>query len=191
MLNVARSSSSAGANLTRSVTSSIRLAWGCGHQEGLSNFHTTPRFVNNMPFPLPIFSSTLLLERGTIITSGVFSRIKPKLGLSLSLQCLSPLSSLSRTLAAPPPRSFCERLHLPRPGKGCTPSPSLQPHAGTLPSYWVSSTLLTRPSYGARRVSPRTSCCRICVSHLTSCGSLETAWNHPPYLSQCSGIHSR
>ena len=123
ILSVARSSSSAGANLTRSVTSSIRLAWGCGHQEGLSNFHTTPRFVTNMPFPLTIFSSTLLVERGTLITSGAFSRIKPKLGLSLSLECLSPLSSLSRTLAAPPPRNSCERLRLPSPGKGCMPSP--------------------------------------------------------------------
>ena len=167
------------------MTSSIRLAWRCEHQEGLSNFHTTPRFVTNMPFPLPIFSSTLLLERGTLITSGAFSRIKPKLGLSLSLQCLSPLSSLSRTLAAPPPRSSCERLRLQSPGKGCMPSPSIQTHTGTLPFYWVSRTILARPSYGARRVSPRISCCRISVSHLTSCGSLETAWNH------YSGIRSR
>ena len=86
-----------------------------------------------MPFPLPIFSSTLLLERGTLITSGVFSRIKPRLGLSLSLQCLSALSSLSRTSAAPPPRSFCGRLRLPSPRKGCMPSLSLQTHTGTLP----------------------------------------------------------
>ena len=141
---------------------------------GFSNFHTTPRFVANMPFPLPIFSSTLLLERGTLITSGVFSRIKPRLGLSLSLQCLSPLFSLSRTSAAPPPRSFCGLLRLPSPRKGCMPSPSLQTHTGTLAFCWVSRTLLTKPSYGVRRVSPRTSCCRISVSHLTSCGSLET-----------------
>ena len=133
ILKVAKSSSSVGANLTRSVTSSIRLARGCGHQEGLSNFHTTPRFVVNTPFPLPIFSSTLLLERGTLITSGVLSRIRPRLGLSLSPQCLSPLSSLSRTSVAPPPHSFCGHLRLPSPRRGCTPFPSLQKHTGTLP----------------------------------------------------------
>ena len=83
----------------------------------LMKFHTTPRFVTNMSFPLPIFSSTLLLERATLITAGVFSRIKPKLGLSLSLLCLFPLSSLSKILVAPPPRSFSERLRLPSPGK--------------------------------------------------------------------------
>ena len=96
ILNVARSSSSAGASLTRSVTSSIRLAWGCGHQEGLSNFYTTPRFLTNMPFPLPIFSTTLLLERGTLITSGAFSRIKPKLGLSLSTVSISTIFSVQK-----------------------------------------------------------------------------------------------
>ena len=48
---VPKSSSFVGVSLTRSVTSSIKLAWGCGHQEGLSNFQTVPKFVVIMPFP--------------------------------------------------------------------------------------------------------------------------------------------
>ena len=64
--------------LTRFVTSSIKLAWGCGHQEGLSNFQTVPKIVISMSFPFPLFNSTLLFDRGTLILSGIFSSVRPR-----------------------------------------------------------------------------------------------------------------
>ena len=75
----------AGDSLTRSVISSIKLEWGRGHQESLSKFQTVPNFVNNMSFPFPIFSSTLLFERSTLINSGIFSSNRPRLYPSLSV----------------------------------------------------------------------------------------------------------
>ena len=47
------------------------------------------------------------------------------------------------------------------------------------------------PEAHYEELSRKRSNTRVSVSHLTSCGSLETAWNHPPFLSQYSVIHSR
>ena len=69
---VSKSSSFVGVSLTRSVTSSIKLAWGCGRQEGLSNFQNVPKFVVIVPFLFPISNSILLFERGTLITFAFF-----------------------------------------------------------------------------------------------------------------------
>ena len=91
---VPKSSSFVGDSLTRSVTSSIRPPWGCGHQEGLSNFQTVPRFVISMPFPFTIFSSTLLFKRGILITCGILSSVRPRLGLSFSTGSTSIIFSV-------------------------------------------------------------------------------------------------
>ena len=85
---IPKSSSFVGVSLTRSVTSSIKLAWGCGHQERVSNFQPVPKFVVIMPFPFPVFNSTLLFERGTLITLGVVSSSRPRLGVSLSIESI-------------------------------------------------------------------------------------------------------
>ena len=77
-----------------SVTSSIGLAWGCGQQNGLSNFQTVPRFIDNTSSPLPCLHSTFLSERGTLITSGIFSSNRLKLGLSLSVGSTSTIFSV-------------------------------------------------------------------------------------------------
>ena len=130
---VPRSSSFAGVSLTRSVTSSIKFAWSCGHQECLSNFQPVPKFVVIMPFPFPILNSSLLLERGTLITLGVAS------SSSVSPSPLNQLrfSSLSKTSKAPSPRGSCERSRPLNSRKGCTLFPSLQTRIDILPFYWV------------------------------------------------------
>ena len=129
---VPRPSSFVGVSLTRSVTSSIKFSWGCGLQEGLSNFQTVPKFVVIMPFPFPILNSTLLLERSTLITLAVASSSRPRLGFSLSIESIR-LSSPSKTSIAPSPRDFCERSRPLNSRKGCTLFPSLQTRIDILP----------------------------------------------------------
>ena len=124
---VPKSSSFVDDSLTRSVTSSIKLAWRCGHRECLSTFQTVPKFGISMLFPFPIFNSILLFERGTLITSGIFSSVRPRLGLSHP-QGQSQLSSLSKTSTALSLHNSCGLSRPLNPRKGCMLSPLLQTH---------------------------------------------------------------
>ena len=109
--------------LASSVTSSFRLAWGSGHQDGLSSFQILPRFVNIALSLPPSLSSTFLSERGTLMTSGIFS--SASLGsVSFFQYDQSRLFSSSRTSTAPPPQNSYRQLLFPNPRKACRISPS-------------------------------------------------------------------
>ena len=129
---VHKSSSFVGDSLTRSVTSSIKLAWSGGHREGLSTFQTVPKFGISMRFSFPIFNSILLFELGTLITSGIFSSVRPRLGLSHP-QGQSQLSSLSKTSTALSLHNSCGLSRPLNPRKGCMLSPLLQTHIDNPP----------------------------------------------------------
>ena len=173
-----KSSSFVGDSLARSVTSSTQLAWGCGHQEGLRNFQIVPKLVISMPFPLPISNSTLLFERGTLITpeSSQVSVLSSAFPFPLGQ---SQFSSLSRTSTTMPLHNSCRRPRPPNPRKGCMLSPLLQTRTDILIVLWVSSSLQLGLNYDARHAPPRTSCCRTSVFHQVSHDSLETVWSHP------------
>ena len=79
-----------------------------------------------------------------------------------------------------------ELVPLPR---GCMLFLSFQTRIDILPFYWFSSTLQPRLSYGARHVPHQISCYRTSVFHLAFYDSLETAWSHPPFLFQYTGLH--
>ena len=89
------SSSRAAISYSRNVRK-LRLAWRCWHQDGLSNFQIVPSFVDNTLSSPPSLSSTFLSERGTLMTSDIFSSSRPRLGFSLSSD-QHRLFSLSRT----------------------------------------------------------------------------------------------
>ena len=133
-----------------------------------------------MPFTFPIFNSTLLFERGTLITFGILSSIRPRLGFSRSTESISIIFSVQMF-------DFVISVN---PRKGCTLSPFFQTHIGILPACWVSSNLQSRPSYDARHVPLRISCCRIFVFRQVSHDSLEIAWSHLPFRPPYSGTRS-
>ena len=159
-----RSSPFAGENLTRSVILSIRLAWGCGHQDGLNNFEMVPKFVYNTSL-LPSLRSTFLSDRGTLIISGIFSSSRPRVGLSPSVGSISIIFSV-----------VCYRHHT--------------RHIDILPVWRALSNLLPEPGCDAHRDPRRISCWRNSVFHQAFRGFLETALSHPPWRSQYSGTHS-
>ena len=60
-------------------------------------------------FPFPIFSSTLLFERGTLITSGIFSSNRPWFGLFISVGSISmnfSVQNFNNTAASKLMRAF-------------------------------------------------------------------------------------
>ena len=132
--------------LASSVTSSFRLAWGCRHQDGLSSFQILSRFINIVLSLPPSLSSTFLSERGTLMTSGIFS--------SANLSSVSPfqsdqsrLVSSSRTSTAPQPQNSYRQLPFPIPRKACRISPSHRTCIDTLPVSWALNNLLPGPGY--------------------------------------------
>ena len=112
---VPRSSSFVGVSLTHSVTSSIKIAWGCGHQEGFNNFQTVPECHFHSPSLIPLFCSSAarLLPWVLPQVAGLGSVSPSPLNRLL-------LSSPSKTSTAPSPRDFCERSRPLNSRKGCT-----------------------------------------------------------------------
>ena len=111
-----------------------------GISEGLSNSQTVPRFVISMPFSFPIFSSILLFERGKVITSGIFSSIRPRLGLSLSAGSISVIFSV-QNFNSTVTSKFLWTFPAPESEKGLYAIPITQIYIDIPPVCWVSSSL--------------------------------------------------
>ena len=121
-----------------------------------------------MSFPFPIFSSTLLFERGTLITSGIFSSNRPRRGLSLSVRSISMIFSVQKFNNSATSK-FMLAFPASEPRKGYKLFPSLKTHFDILPVLWASHSLLLEPNYDVSHAPPQISGCRTFVFYQASC----------------------